>query len=676
MYQNSDAITTAHSIPHNVAIRQANLSNIPQSQVNSIVSNRLGTQTTPIQHQALELYNLGLNVFPQLYGKKAGLPWRQLQYTRLHPDHPTLGVKALFQGKCNIAVMCGRTSGNLFVIDCETPDALNYHMNELHKRSIPLWVVETARGGHIYLQCTDGEIANIESGILPDAEIRGCRAYVLTAGSIHPTGVIYSWMKRDGSTLPSVSAKTIDWLTDKDGKPIRLKLTSRKGAKFTSYSPLSRATQDYLANGDLLAQGSRNNRLFSAACDMAGNDYDINDVERQLVPIAKHSGLPENEIFATIRSAFSRQRKPARPHQIPTKKEQPLLWKHALTFAETHQWQGRTGTSDKLLFLALIERAKAASNENGVFRASTRELSAISRTSINTTQKALKRLQTAKYVFYAGQDTVSQASLWKFSELVIREGQSITESLTVLPPWTSCSDSIFNSTDAAERGALGYTGLSVYKALLSAAQPMMPSALAAFMAVPVHRVNYALKKLSGYGLVRRESAGWRALAADDKQLDERVALPSGKLGRGAARRRRYAAQRALYMGRLILRARIENVGDFFLREHTLEQMVTLDSCSMDESSLIVKKVTDTAEESVKFWKCPNCGQVHFAEVPPDMCDFCHDFTTWKPLDDDDAEVLSDPVVVLALELGAEVYMIEGSKRRLIAPVRPGKAPTS
>ncbi len=29
-----------------------------------------------------------------------------------------------------------------------------------------------------------------------------------------------------------------------------------------------------------------------------------------------------------------------------------------------------------------------------------------------------------------------------------------------------------------------------------------------------------------------------------------------------------------------------------------------------------------------LWRCPNCGQVHFGEDPPDMCDFCQDFTTW------------------------------------------------
>jgi hypothetical protein len=659
-----------HSIPHNVAIRQANLSSIPQSQVNLPVSNAFGQTNTPIQRHALDLYNLGFNVFPQPHGRKAGFPWRQLQYTRLHATHPIVGVEALFQGKCNIAVMCGRTSGNLFIIDCETQNALDYHVSQLRQRNIPLWIVETARGGHIYLQCSDGEVASIESGVLRDAEIRGSRGYVLAAGSIHPTGMIYRWQTRDGSTPPCVSARMIDWLTNSNGKPIKLRLTGGKGKSLPAYSPLSRATQEYLANGDTIAEGSRNQRLFNAACDMAGNGHNQHSVENQLAPIAERSGLARHEVYATIRSAFSRDRKPARPQSQITRKPSSGVWKHALTFAQNQQWLGRTGTSDKLVFLALIERAKTASNDNDVFRASLRELSVLARTNINTTQKALKRLKEAKIIFYAGEDKTSQASLWRFSDNVIKEGHLKSESSPATPLWIGCGDSILNSSDAMERGALGFTGLSVYKAMLSLSQPMMPSALSALMSVPVHRVNYALGKLSGYGLVQRVCEGWCALKFSDAELDERVARPAGKLGRGTERRERYAAQRAMYVGNIILQARVDMFREEFLyRYPEIEQMVNLDSCSDLTSSFIVGDEVDEGESPVKLWRCPNCGQVHFAEVPPDMCDFCQDFTTWKPLEGSEADELSDPMVQLALELGAEVYIIEDGKRRLLAPCR-------
>jgi rubredoxin len=34
---------------------------------------------------------------------------------------------------------------------------------------------------------------------------------------------------------------------------------------------------------------------------------------------------------------------------------------------------------------------------------------------------------------------------------------------------------------------------------------------------------------------------------------------------------------------------------------------------------------------VACWLCPNCGQMYFGDNPPDLCDFCGDFTTWRPV---------------------------------------------
>jgi len=39
---------------------------------------------------------------------------------------------------------------------------------------------------------------------------------------------------------------------------------------------------------------------------------------------------------------------------------------------------------------------------------------------------------------------------------------------------------------------------------------------------------------------------------------------------------------------------------------------------------------------IKRWRCPNCGQTIFTmpdDKPPDMCHYCHDFTTWKRIYD-------------------------------------------
>ncbi|MBC8100062.1 MAG: hypothetical protein H7Y11_11515 [Armatimonadetes bacterium] len=50
--------------------------------------------------------------------------------------------------------------------------------------------------------------------------------------------------------------------------------------------------------------------------------------------------------------------------------------------------------------------------------------------------------------------------------------------------------------------------------------------------------------------------------------------------------------------------------------------------------------TENHRSDICYWCCPNCGQVHFSDSPPDMCAFCRDFTTWErvsraaPPDDD------------------------------------------
>jgi len=607
------------------------------------------------QETATSLYNLGLNVFPQPFGKKAGLNWKQLQYTRLHPSDPEVGIKALFAGRCNIAVMCGRTSQNLFVIDCESIFALNNQIGKLRERNIPLWIVRTSRGGHIYLHCSDGEVANIEPGIIPNIEIRGSNGYVLSAGSVHPTGATYDWIARESNTPPSIPLQAINWLHDADGRPIRLKLTRNKTHHKKNYTPLSRSTQDYLRNGHILPEGSRNNRLFSAACDMLGNNYSPNSIKLYLLPIAKQSGLPEDEIKTTLHSANHRQRQPARTQRAATTKNQYILWQQARSFAETHQWQGRSSTTDKLVFLALTECARNA-NEKGIFRASIREISILARTSLNPVKKALKRLKNSNLIFYAGADKTSTASLWRFSNKVLQTKQEKSDSFPATPPWISWSESLFHSTDAAERGALGYTGLMVYEALRGEQRTLLPKALSEKIGIPAHRVNYALRKLREYELVQRDKDGWRAVAVSSAELDERVARPAGKLGRGASRRARYAEERARYVGRIILRSRMDMFCEEFLaqpREMPPER--------------------DEAAPGLQVWRCLNCGQQHFADVPPDTCDFCQDMTTWERFEFEDSnwqEELDDPIVQEALRLGAEIYIVEGGRRRRLGVSPP------
>ncbi|PKN91229.1 MAG: hypothetical protein CVU44_20155 [Chloroflexi bacterium HGW-Chloroflexi-6] len=72
---------------------------------------------------------------------------------------------------------------------------------------------------------------------------------------------------------------------------------------------LSRQTLEFIAQG--AGAGERNERLFRAACDLAGSGYSHVEAETLLLPVADLIGTPRDEAMSTIKSAFSKSRVPA-----------------------------------------------------------------------------------------------------------------------------------------------------------------------------------------------------------------------------------------------------------------------------------------------------------------------------------------------------------------------------
>jgi hypothetical protein len=552
---------------------------------------------------ALDLYHLGLNVMPVLYGqKRGGSTWKRLQYTRLHRD----ALHLIFSGLCNIAVMCGRTSRNLFVIDCETQEAFAYHLNQTKKRGIPMFAVETSRGGHLWFFSADGEIENIEKGKMSQVEVRGSNRYVVCPPSLHPSGKEYRWLTEpELLEPPTVNLSQIDWLVDNAGRPIKLKIvrlsrTSTKSERIQQaerlasklkpdHDPrifqLSKQTLDYLECGSSLTPGTRNNRLFRAACDMLGCEFPAAAVSTLLGPIARASGLTPKEVEATLHSAASRTRTAARPKNSNRFTPLPQGWDYALAYIRTTEWPGRTYSTDKAIALALVERARLGSNEDGTFRGSLRDLGVLARRSNRQKISAsLKRLQKRRFIVKArGLDKLSEASLWQFHPDMLQQGRQAVESgLCESEPLQSSSGvwgvfasstngytngSLSNrSTDAAERGALGAEGILIYQTMIDCGEPMYPKTIASKTRLTVGQVRYRLRGLRKYHLVEWGQAGWVVTQVLDAQgLDERVAAPAGKLGKGKQRKQRSAEEQARYAGLLILRWR-ERCDPNFLAE--------------------------------------------------------------------------------------------------------------
>ena len=555
------------------------------------VSQRL---ESPIQESARLLYEMGMNVLPLVYGKKKPcMSWERFHTSRLHLTHEKYGLHAVFTGQCNIAVLTGKASDNLAVIDAETMEAFEWHIEQCKAHGIPLFTSLTGNGGHIWLRTAEGEANCISPGVMHDCEFRSGNGYIVAPPSLHPTGVFYEWHIQETASPPVVSIHDIDWFVDSDGNPIALELrphTSRKRSTLSEkpiYIPLSRRSQEYLWNGGTFPKGIRNLSAFSTACDFNGNGISEEEARDKIVPIAKASGLPSDEAHQIIKNAYSRPREPARKNR-PIR----LKWQLAAAFLFTNKWKGRTGSTDRAVMLAFVERARLGGNENGTFRASYRELADAARCSVTTVQNAIKRLKSAEaapFICYAGLDKISKATIWRFSDYVISQGK---ESISFLQldnhSYQHCIDinNLFSGTllrnkiglsnsvpidinsDALERGALGKTGMLVYQTMLAVGKPLTTKEIAEYSGLTINQVRRALSGvkrgdkhnggwLSKSGIVNRQGRRWIAYKASDEELDERIANPAGKLGAGEKRKKTFARERAINLGRYVLSTRMK-----------------------------------------------------------------------------------------------------------------------
>jgi hypothetical protein len=148
---------------------------------------------------------LGLSVIPvRPDGSKAPAldSWRE--YQRRLPTGEELLRWFGGDSPCGIAVVCGRVSGGLEVLDFET-DAAYREWAVLVEAEVPglldtLPRARTPRGGrHVYLRTPNPggnrKLARAEDGTTV-IEVRGQGGYVLAPGSpsgCHPDGGVYEW---------------------------------------------------------------------------------------------------------------------------------------------------------------------------------------------------------------------------------------------------------------------------------------------------------------------------------------------------------------------------------------------------------------------------------------------------------------------------------------------------
>lgn len=542
------------------------------------ISARADTEITNTQERAIDLYRRGFNVFPLPIRSKK--PYRRTSLKRLFTSRlhmcgdglepcrhgkwaPNFGH--LFAGEKNIAVICGRTSGNLIDVDCDSLEAFELMGQELDRRGLPYWAFTSRRGGGYLLRVKEGETVNIPKAAsrFKDVEVWGHAHFALLPLSIHPSGAVYRW-RGDGDpryqfashyeTLPAVSVTALDWLgvtlLNDEKKPVKPLEMFRLPAK---YAVLSERNRETLARG--ASEGERNNRLYSLACDLAGCGFSSEDIQADFLAAAAacQPVFGERQALSVLKYAYREDRKPAKTAYSVnlTGRMSPIN-----NFVYSYDWRqafGRKARTRRAVFVACVDRSAI---EGPVFRASIRELAEIVNRSYQFVNVCLHDLLNKKLLrlVMTGKDSASGANVYAFGNFteLLQFGDTNSK---------DCNINVIKlkhqkdeqKTDAFQ-DVFGVRGLGVVAAevlrTLQTRQYRSVYAITKDTSAAYNSVKKAVNKLIGHGLaVHSKAEGiYYAEPVTESQLMT-VSVHLGTNGRAEMRRIKHNIDREILLNR-------------------------------------------------------------------------------------------------------------------------------
>jgi hypothetical protein len=215
----------------------------------------------------------------------------------------------------NVGLLCGKHSSGLCLLDVDDHlhDFLEYFPGL--KDAPIIQRKDAANRGKIVLRI-DGDIPKNQKWHDVHLEFLATGNQGVIPPSIHPSGSPYDLINADKLPLDFDGLRLVKiceaWqaVQAEIKKPTATK--RRAGSPTTGRGKPSRQTKDFLEFG--AGEGTRNNRLFNAACDLNGCGYPESDAEFMLMPVGMRIGMSEKEIRTTIRSAYKQTRQPANPH--------------------------------------------------------------------------------------------------------------------------------------------------------------------------------------------------------------------------------------------------------------------------------------------------------------------------------------------------------------------------
>jgi hypothetical protein len=480
-------------------------------------------------------------------------------------------------GGANIGVMAGRTSGNLVCLDCDTLRAFEQTRQEIHRRALPHWGYNSHRGGGFLFRLLEGEAANAGNGknLLPGVEVWGQAHYLVLPPSIHPQGTVYQWITPEpyyhlpaGEPIPAVSVDALEWAG--------VRLVKRAGSKWEEpalYGLPEWAGALSLANRQTLAAGVkkdvRNKKLTAAAYDMAGCDVPYDVAECMLIDAAGRCSppYPRREVEAIIKSAYKKERQPARKAAAFI----PQNWQRAAAFALAFDWReyGRTAQTVRAVFLACVERARL--DGSPTFRASAREVAELANVKADTANRHLRMLTQEAggpaLLRHCGTSDTTGANLYAFTEDVLKaepgsapDGDSNYTLQYVVSPLCAPEKTLKDGTPrtAAEQDVfarLGKVAWRVWRRLCSKPEPT-GAAVARVEGLNPSSTRRALAVLLRHGLVVHSKAEGLFVGEPRTQKElERLSAALDTLGKSEKRKRKHERERERRLNLLMMQER-------------------------------------------------------------------------------------------------------------------------
>ncbi len=213
----------------------------------------------------------------------------------------------------NVGMICGEHSGGLCLLDLDDhlQDFLEYFPGFIGAPIIQRH--DAPNRGKIVLKIT-GDIPKNMKPRGASIEFLGTGNQGIIYGR-HPGGANYELINAVNLPVEYEATRLVRiceiWADVRNESTIKPTTAAAPVIVSNGRGKPSRQTKDFLEFG--AGEGTRNNRLFVAACDLNGCGYSQAETEFMLISAGSRTGMNENEIRATIKSAYKKTRTPANP---------------------------------------------------------------------------------------------------------------------------------------------------------------------------------------------------------------------------------------------------------------------------------------------------------------------------------------------------------------------------